>query len=216
MMRRAIRDEQKEERRQQIVDVAWGLFQAQPYEAVNIVDVAQGAGIAKGTVFLYFSTKEELFMAVQEQQFAHWFATVDEQLAALPTPATIEQVVTLITTSLSERPGLTRLFAILHVILERNVSLAAATQFKQFLLDHIMHTGAMLESRLPFLTAGQGAQTLLHAYALVIGVQHLADPAPIVRQILDTTPELAVFDIPFAATFAAAFTALLKGVRGNS
>ncbi len=210
-MRRAIRDEQKEERRQQIIETAWQLFQERPYEAVSMLEVAQGVGLAKGTLFLYFSTKEALFLAVQQQQFALWFNTIDDQLATFTPPAAIEQVVNLITQTLNEQPGLTRLFAILHVILERNITQETANEFKQFLLSRITQTGKLLETCLPFLPAGEGAQILLHAYALVIGVQHLADPAPVVRQLLADKPELAVFDVQFASAFAAAFTALLRG-----
>ena len=65
-MRRAIREDQKLVRRQQILDTAWGLFQENDYEHVNIIDVAKGAGLAKGTVYLYFKTKEELFLSLNK------------------------------------------------------------------------------------------------------------------------------------------------------
>lgn len=211
-MKRAIRNEQKEERRQQIIEAAWQLFQERPYEAVNIVDITQRTGIAKGTLFLYFSTKEALFLAVQQQQFIIWFNTIDAQLTTLTPPTSIEQVVSLITQTLNTQPGLTRLFAILHVILERNITQEAANEFKQFLLSRINQTGKLLENCLSFLLEGEGAQTLLYMYALVIGVQHLADPAPVVRQVLDNKPELAVFDVQFAPVFAAASAALLQGL----
>ena len=53
---RAISDAQKEERRQAILDAALLLYQETSYEAVNMAQVAQQAGVAKGTVYLYFKT----------------------------------------------------------------------------------------------------------------------------------------------------------------
>ena len=38
------------------------MFLQTNYEAVTIAAVAQESGLAKGTVYLYFKTKEELFL----------------------------------------------------------------------------------------------------------------------------------------------------------
>src|SRR6266487_1499111 len=62
--RRAVDEEQKEERRRAILEAAWQLFQNTPYDALTIADVAEELHLAKGTVFLYFRTKEALFLAI--------------------------------------------------------------------------------------------------------------------------------------------------------
>lgn len=212
-MRRATNDAQKEQRRQAILDTAWSLFQAEPYDAVSISEVAQRAGLAKGTIFLYFKTKEELFLAIQEQQFLDWFEQVDAQLEALGQARPIPEVARLIADSLSSRPALTRLFAILHTTLERNIEYEAARHFKRLLLERITRTGTLLERTLPFLGEGDGAALLMRAYALVIGIQHLADPAPVVREVLRDESEMAVFEIDFAQEFLTTFTYLLYGTE---
>ena len=206
-MQRAMRDDQKQIRHQAILDVAWELFQQMPYEAVNMQEVAARAGLAKGTLYLYAKTKEELFLAILMQHFTEWFDTVD---GLLPTVAGIAGVTTVLTETLTSRPALVRLFAIVHVVLEKNIPYAAALSFKQLLQQRLLHTGQLVESHLPFLQAGEGAQFLLRAYALTIGLQHLADPAPIIQQVLDDHG-MAVFQVNFAAEFSAAVQALLRG-----
>lgn len=215
-MRRAIRDEQKEARRQAILDAAWRLFQETPYDALNMSDVARSAGLAKGTVYLYFKSKETLFLAIQAQQFEAWFDEVDAELADARHEGTISAVAPLITASLDRRPALTRLFAILHVILEHNIPLADARAFKQMLRERLFQTGRLLEEALPFLRPGQGGHLLLQTYALAIGVQHLAHPAPVVRRVLEQEPDLAVFDLAFADEFRQAFTRLCHGVKAEN
>lgn len=210
-MRRAVRDEHKQQRRQALLDAAWFLFQRCDFEAINVADVAQQAGLAKGTVYLYFTTKEELFLALQGQQFSAWFDEVDEQLATLEAPAPIAQVVDLFVRSLSARPSLIRLFAIAHSVLERNVSPAAVLSFKRLLRDRLAHTAVVLEGRLPVLAPGEGVLVLLRAYALIIGLQSLADPAPAVREVMREHTDLSLFLVEFAPHFTAAFSALLHG-----
>jgi AcrR family transcriptional regulator len=210
--RRAMRDDQKQVRRQAMIDIAWQLFQGTPYPAITIAEVAERAGLAKGTVYLYFRTKEELFLTVQQQQFATWFDDLDTRLAEVHGAASSARVAEIICTSLDQHGALVQLLAILHTVLEHNIDLETALRFKRMLLERIRRTGALLEGCLPFLSAGQGPETLLQIYALIIGVEHVASPAPVVREALQL-PELRIFDISFGPTFAAILMALLRGLE---
>jgi len=55
-----------EERRQEIVTTARRLFESEGYEKVTMQRIVEEVGIAKGTVFYYFESKEELLKAVVE------------------------------------------------------------------------------------------------------------------------------------------------------
>ena len=107
------------------------------------------------------------------------------------------------------------LLAKLHNIIEQNIDYDATLRFKRMLLERMSGTGALLEGCLPFLTPGQGAHLLLQAHALIIGLWHLADPAPVARQVLEV-PEMAPFVVEFAPEFLKAFTALLRGLASTS
>ena len=54
----------KVKRREQILEEAARLFSSQRFDEVLMDDIAQGAGVAKGTLYTYFSDKEELYFAV--------------------------------------------------------------------------------------------------------------------------------------------------------
>ena len=58
------RREQKLHRQEEILAAAFEVFAAHGYEATRIDDVARQAGIAKGTIYLYFRDKGHLFRAV--------------------------------------------------------------------------------------------------------------------------------------------------------
>ncbi|WP_175942986.1 TetR/AcrR family transcriptional regulator [Caballeronia sp. BCC1704] len=63
----AKRRRRKDARPGEIIDVALACFLEAGYEATRLDDVARRAGVAKGTVYLYFETKEHLFRAVVQQ-----------------------------------------------------------------------------------------------------------------------------------------------------
>jgi AcrR family transcriptional regulator len=212
MRRRAIGNEQKEERRLAILETAWQMFQACSYEELTIAGVAQAAGLAKGTVFLYFNTKESLFLGILEQQLTDWFGEVDARLEKLPSPSEILPVAEVISRTLETRPALVRLLAILHTVLERNIALEEAVSFKLFLQTHFIRTGQLLERCLSFLTPSSGAHLLLQSYALVIGIWHLTDNAPIIQQALQR-PDLEMFKVHFDREFPLALQALWYGLE---
>jgi AcrR family transcriptional regulator len=56
--------EQRAERATRILDTAADLLLRHGYRRVSIDDVADGAGIGKGTVYLHWKTREQLFAAV--------------------------------------------------------------------------------------------------------------------------------------------------------
>jgi AcrR family transcriptional regulator len=208
---RATREPEKQYRRCMILDTTAQLLDERAYTAITMAEVADRAGLAKGTVYLYFPTKEALFLALQERMLAAWFADLDAALAQLG-PASAAAVAETICRSLAPRPHLTRLLAILHSVLEQNIDYETAVGFKQMLLAHMQRTGALLEHCLLFLRPGQGALVLLRAHALVIGLQHVSDPPPLVRQVLEQ-PELQVFHIDFAGELSATLRALLRGME---
>jgi len=57
-------ERRKEERPAQLLAAALGLFVERGYAATRLDDVAARAGVSKGTLYLYFENKEELFKAV--------------------------------------------------------------------------------------------------------------------------------------------------------
>ena len=214
--RRARHEDQKEARRQSILQAAWELFQQRRYDDINVIDVARAVGLAKGTVYLYFKTKEALFLEVQKQQFLTLFDTLDAQLNQLDTPATIQQVTTVITQAFIARPALNRLFAILHVVLERNIDYETAVNLKRAILARMLQTGQILEETLSCLGSGQGAAVLQQAYALMIGVQHLADPAAVVLEVFEKEPTLRAFEVDFGEMFATTLHILLIGIEAKA
>jgi len=57
-------ERRKEARPGEILDAALEIFVEKGFAATRLEDVAQRAGVSKGTVYLYFDSKEELFKAV--------------------------------------------------------------------------------------------------------------------------------------------------------
>jgi AcrR family transcriptional regulator len=67
--RRAASDEEKSQRRDEIMAAAKEVFARKGFHATTIADIAKQAGLAYGSIYWYFDSKDELFhalMAVEE------------------------------------------------------------------------------------------------------------------------------------------------------
>ena len=76
------RTRRKEARPSEIVAAALASFAERGYAATKLEDVAAVAGISKGTIYLYFPTKEHLFRAVVEQAVLPNVEAAEGDLAA--------------------------------------------------------------------------------------------------------------------------------------
>jgi AcrR family transcriptional regulator len=210
--RRARTADAKSERRTQILDAAITLLDAGDPDQITVASVATRAGIAKGTVYLYFRTKEELFLGLTERLLEDWFDELDAALAGGQGWIQASALADLLTDALTQRPLLRHLLGLLGPVLERNLDADRAVRFKWRVAGRMTATGALLERRTVFLRPGDGTRVLLHLQALAAGLQVLAEPAAPVRQVLEA-PGLELFRMEFEREFRSAARALLTGLE---
>ncbi|RKH04441.1 TetR/AcrR family transcriptional regulator [Corallococcus sp. CA047B] len=211
---RARRDEDKEARRRELLDAARSLFEATSFAEVKMADVAARVRLAKGTVFLYFPTKEALFLALLDDLLTAWFAKLNQRLAQGEGAWTGEQLARTVAQSLEGEETFTRLLARMQTMLEQNVTLEQTLRFKERVLISMGETAGLLQQRLPFLTAEDAGQFIRHVHALVTGLRQMADIAPVAREAL-TLPHMAPLRVDFTAELTAAITTLLRGLQAR-
>ena len=213
--RRAIDTDEKAKRRQQILSAAAELFKASNYEQVSVQGVTSRCSLAKGTFYLYFDTKEELFLALLEESFNDWFAELHTEIPTIAdrpdVSARIQSLAELLTTSLQKRDILMRLLPLLHAVLERNIPYPVVLAFKQHLHTFVLQTGQQIEQSLSFLHPGQGAELVMSAYAGLIGLQSMAEPSSLAGKVLEL-PEMALFKVETISALRLLVVRLLEGI----
>jgi TetR/AcrR family transcriptional regulator len=78
----AKRERRKEARPGELLDAALDLFVEKGFAATRVEEVAARAGVSKGTLFLYFQSKEELFKAVIRENISGRFKQWNEEFEA--------------------------------------------------------------------------------------------------------------------------------------
>src|SRR4029453_11887002 len=92
---------------QQIIEAAIRVFARNGYYNSRVSDIAREAGIASGTIYLYFKTKDEILVTLFREKMAEWVASVRREVAAERDPlAKIRKIVALHFKVLEENPEL--------------------------------------------------------------------------------------------------------------
>ncbi len=65
-----------------ILDAAAEFFDSKPFHEVRLDDIAAKAQIGKGTIYLYWSSKEEVYLAIIRRGFAAVLDQLDRELPA--------------------------------------------------------------------------------------------------------------------------------------
>jgi len=74
----------KDARPPEILEAALAVFAQKGFAATRLDDVAAKAGITKGTIYLYFDSKQALFEALARQSVGAQIDQINTQLAAFP------------------------------------------------------------------------------------------------------------------------------------
>ncbi len=106
-----LRAQNKRDKRERVRKAAWDLFTTEGYEQTTTRAIAERAGIATGTLFLYAKDKRDLLFLVMEERIIE---TVEAAFRTLPRRATLEaellHVIRKILAIYSESPDVGRQF----------------------------------------------------------------------------------------------------------
>lgn len=202
--RRARQPAQKAERRDAIVAAASTLISPKR-NLPSVEAIALKARVAKGTIYLYFATKEEVYLGVLSQGFALWLAEVERALAA--PNARIDGFVDSYCRFCRDHPHVLYLASLSANLLERNVREAFAIEFKSGLAQAVAQMGKMIARLSPGLTAARAARLFVCTYATTMGLWQYANPPPVIDRVLDR-PGNAVLRLDFVRDLRSILTAV--------
>ena len=123
------RERRKEARPGELLDAALDLFVEKGYAATRVDDVAARAGVSKGTLFLYFPSKEELFKAVVRENIVGRFTEWNTELETVV--GTTSEVLAYCYQVWWERIGATKASGITKLMLCEACNFPQITQFYQ-------------------------------------------------------------------------------------
>ena len=162
---RARSADQKALRRRAVLEAAETYFLEVGYEAFSMSKLAKKIGLAKGTFYLYFQTREELFLTLYEQSLIRWSQIFIDELSDSMTSKAYAQK--LFSTASADGAFLPLLIRLEHMI-EHNVALPRLISSKQVFIKQ-MEALAEATSILLSLSEAQAIEVVKTMGVLLIG-----------------------------------------------
>ena len=131
---RARSADQKALRRRAVLEAAETYFLEVGYEAFSMSKLAKKIGLAKGTFYLYFQTREELFLTLYDQSLIRWSQTFIDELSDSMTGKAYSQK--LFSTATADGTFLPLLIRLEHMI-EHNVAIPRLISSKQVFIKQV-------------------------------------------------------------------------------
>ncbi len=211
--KRAVTDDQKIEKTELILSAAAKLFETEKYERITIEKIAKKAGVAKGTVFIYFKTKEEIFLSITEKEIENWKIYLMELFSSSCINGykiSTDKLCDILITSL-ERNNFIKLISILDDTLEQNIDFNKALQFKKYVKAEMEEISELIENTSDTIKNGNGLIILNSLYTCAIGAFKVSTPSDTVKKITKKSG-MEIFDRNFYDLMRHISECYIKGI----
>ncbi|MER2491813.1 TetR/AcrR family transcriptional regulator [Catenovulum sediminis] len=210
--KRARSAEDKSLKRDLILNTASQLFDDSPDTLPTAAAIANHSGIAKGTVYLYFKSKEEIFLALLEQHYQAWFSDIRSAITADKPDS--DEIINALCHYIESQPQFFQLASLSSSIIEQNVDSKILLEFKKRLVEIITSASKDLAQRLDLDEYETCAQLLMRSYAMLLGLWQVSHPPEKVAKTLDN-PNLTLIQPEFGLEARDALAQLWHGYVGQ-
>ncbi|MBD3180902.1 TetR family transcriptional regulator [Candidatus Poribacteria bacterium] len=84
LQKQSRRERERENRRKEILKASWAVFSSKDYDSATVDEIAEMAELSKGTLYLYFQNKAELFFSTFELGVENVFSIAQEAIKEKP------------------------------------------------------------------------------------------------------------------------------------
>jgi AcrR family transcriptional regulator len=221
VFQRARSEEQREARRQTILEAATAMLAEMPVAEVTLNELSRRAGLAKSNVLRYFESREAVLLELLDAAWQDWLVQLDRDLqaavdAAAPAAERSGQLAAALATSLASRPMLCDLISAQAAVLERNVSPQVAAQYKRASIAGITSLGILILGCVPEL-GEQDAIRLAGVTVMMTGAlwPH-TQPSAAMLAAYAAEPDLAAMRLDFGATLEEVLQVMTAGLLARS
>jgi AcrR family transcriptional regulator len=217
---RARSEEQREIRRQAILDTAAAMLDEMPVAEVGLNELSRRVGLAKSNVLRYFESREDVLLELLERSFRTWLAEVSDELAAgadprLPVRERSDRLAAVLSRSLARHTVLCDLVNAQAGVLEHNVSVEVVLRFKRSALDSLGVMADLVRRHVPEL--GNAARTVCMATVILAGaLSAYCRPSASAIAAVELDPTLVEFHLELATALESAVATQIAGTLARA
>ena len=173
---RARKPEQKAVRREEILNAAKALFAELDYEEISLNGIAREAGFSKPNVYRYFATREEIFLAIFEEEQGKFVEALIARLKRIRARDPVDAIARVWVEVVIDHRNWLELLPQAALSMERNSSVEQIIEFKKVGYERFTKLIAAFEAAYPKLNHQQWVMVAQCGYAMMAGLWPVANP----------------------------------------
>ena len=117
-------------RREEIIAACETLYEKMGFKDVTIKEIAAYTSLSRPSIYNYFETKEEIFLAILQKEYLAWVEALNREIEENDT-MTKEEVAQTIARTLCDRPQILKIVSMNHYDMEANSREEKLIEFKK-------------------------------------------------------------------------------------
>ncbi|MFS8104639.1 TetR family transcriptional regulator [Lentzea alba] len=198
---RARTDEQRTERRRQILDAAAAMLTEMPVSQLSLSALSRRVCLAKANVLRYFDSREAVLLELLEAELADWTTELEREA---PTDGSAtergDQLAELLASSLARRHALCDLASAQAAVLEHNISAETAIRHKYAAKQSLEKLVGIATRYLPEFDDGDAIAFMQTVMLTAIGAWPTSRPPEAILSAFAADPALAALRVDFTDT----------------
>lgn len=156
-------------RKEEIIRACASLYETVSFKDITIKEIGAVTSFTRTSIYNYFQTKEEIFLALLQQEYERWIVDLDEMTAAHDT-MTGDELAQKLAQSLERRILLLKLMSMNHYDMEENSRIERLVEFKTAYGNSIRALERLLKKFCLWMTSDDRQKFLYAFLPFVYGV----------------------------------------------
>ena len=156
-------------RKEEIIDACAALYETMGFRDITIRDIGAKTSVTRTSIYNYFQTKEEIFLALLQREHELWIADL-EGIAHSTVPLSAEQFADALAHTLEKRGCMLKLMSMNLYDMERNSRLENLVAFKKAYANALQAVTRCLEQAFPSMTVSDIQEFLYAFFPFLFGV----------------------------------------------
>ncbi len=116
-------------RKEEIINACEKLYQTMSFKEITLKEIGRETSFSRTSIYNYFQTKEEIFLALLKREYDSWIAQLCEAMEANET-MTDDEIADLLARTLDDHRQLLKIMSMNHYDLEDNSRMELLVEFK--------------------------------------------------------------------------------------
>ena len=190
-------------RKEEIIAACETLYQTMGFKDITIKEIADYTSFSRPSIYNYFETKEEIFLALLQKEYERWIDDLDaviEEHYSMTRP----EIADALARTLEKRAQLLKLMSMNHFDMEANSRMERLTEFKRAFGNSMKAVDGMLNTFLPDMT-DEARQSFIYAFfPFIYGIYPYAAVTDKQREAMDKAEVGYAYHTIYDITYACA------------